>query len=149
LLIKVLRHERTEEKAAEAEKPLVLVLASLDQDRVRRFAIGKGAPNVDGFLAEMDALNLWRFARRPLDLDWLVQFWQRYQRLGTLSEMLATSLRERSKETDPGRARRHSIDAHRALTALERVGACLVFGRAVTITIPDDEITLARDSNAL
>ena len=148
LLIKVLRHENTEE-AAEAEKPLVLVLASLDEDRVRRFATGKGTPNVDGFLAEIDALNLWQFARRPLDLDWLVQFWQRYQRLGSLSEMLATSLRARSKESDPSRARRHLIDPDRALAALERVGAALVFGRAVTITIPDDEITLSGDSNAL
>ncbi len=149
LLIKVLRHEHTEDNTVEAEKPLVLVLASLDKDRVRRFAMGKSAPNVDDFLAEVETLNLWRFARRPLDLDWLVQFWRTHGRMGSLSEMLATSLHERSQETDPYRVRRDPIEPGRTLAALERVGAALVFGRAVTITIPDNEIALTGDSNAL
>ena len=149
LLIKTLRHERLDETVSEAEKPLVVVLASLDKERVRRFAIGKGAPRIDALLAEIDALNLWRFARRPIDLDWLVQFWITYNRLGSLTEMLATSLRERLRETDPIRDRRDPIDVDHAGEALERVGAALVFGRASTICIPDNEIVLVGDSSSL
>jgi hypothetical protein len=73
LLIRILRHDEPPQDT-EVEKPLVVILASLDARRVRLFAAGKDAPEIDSFLAEIDAANLWRFARRPIDLDWLVQF---------------------------------------------------------------------------
>ena len=92
-------HERASEETI-PEAPLVVVLESLDAERVRIFAQAKGAANSDALIAEIDASNLWRFARRPLDLDWLVQFWTVNQRLGSLAEMLATSLRERLQESD-------------------------------------------------
>jgi hypothetical protein len=142
LLIRTLRHEQPPQEV-EVEKPLVVILASLDRERVRLFAAGKRAPEIDSLLAEIDAANLWRFARRPLDLDWLVQFWKTNKRLGTLTEMLTTSLRERLKEANPDRDRRDPIDSERATHAVERIGAALVFGRATTLTIPDSEITLA------
>lgn len=143
LLIRILRHERNDETASDPEAPLVVILASLDATRVRLFAVAKQAPNVDALLAEIDARNLWRFARRPLDLDWLVQFWKTNQRLGTLAEMLAVSLRKRLRETDPDRSRRDPLDAGRAVEALERLGAALVFGRVITLAIPDAEIVLS------
>jgi hypothetical protein len=149
LLIRTLRHERPEERAKDPDGPLVVVLASLDAGRVRLFAAGKNAPNLDALLAEIESLNLWRFARRPLDLDWLVQFWKTNNRLGSLCEMLATSLKERLQEPDPARARRDPIDADRAMEALERVGAALVFGRHTTIAIPDTEIVLSSDHSPL
>lgn len=141
-LIRILRHEQPPQDI-EVEKPLVVILASLDARRVRLFADGKDAPEIDSFLAEIDAANLWRFARRPIDLDWLVQFWKTNRRLGTLTEMLTTSLRERLRESDPDRDRRDPIDSEHAMQAIERIGAALVFGRATTLAIPDSEITLS------
>jgi hypothetical protein len=96
LLIDTLRH-RSQPAAAtqDAEKPLVVLLAPLDTDRVRLFAVAKGIPDVDAFLGHIHESNLWRFARRPLDLDWLVSFWQTYRRLGSLAEMLENSLAAR------------------------------------------------------
>jgi hypothetical protein len=141
LLIRTLHNEQPPEPAA-PETPVVVVLASLDAERVRIFAQAKGASNLDAMMAEIDASNLWRFARRPLDLDWLVQFWKSNQRLGPLAEMLATSLRERLRESDPVRARHDVIDIDRAGQALERIGAALVFGRLITLSIPDGEIVL-------
>ena len=98
LLIRVLNNERTPE-ASPPEEPNVVLLAPLNSERVRIFAKGKAASNLDAFIAEIDASNLWRFARRPLDLDWLVQFWETNKRLGSLEEMLATSLRMRLQES--------------------------------------------------
>ena len=100
VLISTIRHERRKEQAPTVEEPLVVLMASLDAERVRRFAAAKGAPNLDAFMAEIEAANLWRFARRPLDLDWLVQFWRSHGRLGTLAEMLESSLTERLNETN-------------------------------------------------
>ncbi len=141
-LIRILHDERTPE-APPPEAPIVVLLAPLNAERVRIFANGKGASNVDAFLAEIDTSNLWRFARRPLDLDWLVQFWETNNRLGSLEEMLATSLSMRLQESDPLRARRDPLDTARAMEALERIGAALVFGRAATLRIPDSEIELS------
>src|ERR1700732_716037 len=81
VLISALRHERPKSPAAPAENPLIVLMAAMDPDRVRLFAAEKGAPNLDAFLAQIDAANLWRFARRPLDLDRLVEFWQNNGRL--------------------------------------------------------------------
>ena len=146
LLVKVIRHEEIVPTKIEREAPMVVVLAPLDAARVRLFASGKGAPNLDAFLSAIEDGNLWQFARRPLDLDWLVQFWITNNRLGSLAEMLANSLIERLQETNLGRARRDPLTAERAMAALERVGAALVFGRKATIAIPDSEVVLS-DSN--
>ena len=77
VLISALRHERPKPSAAPTENPLIVLMVPLDPDRVRVFAAAKGVPNLDAFLAQIEAANLWRFARRPLDLDWLVEFWQK------------------------------------------------------------------------
>ena len=95
MLIGTLRRNGPVEEATAVEAPLVVVMASLDASRVRVFAEGKGAPNLDALMAQIEAGNLWRFARRPLDLEWLVEFWQAHGRLGTLAEMLEASVRVR------------------------------------------------------
>jgi hypothetical protein len=146
MLISALHNEQLSEAPA-PETPIVVVLLPLDAERVRVFAKAKGAPNLDALMAEIDVANLWRFVRRPLDLDWLVQFWKSNKRLGSLAEMLATSLRERSDENDPARARHDAIDADRAADALDRIGAALVLGRATTLSIPDNEIILAETNS--
>jgi hypothetical protein len=69
LVIKTIRHERAPEPEPSTERALVVVMRSLDAERVRAFADGKGARNIDAFIAQIEAGNLWRFARRPLDLD--------------------------------------------------------------------------------
>jgi hypothetical protein len=116
----------------------------LDKARVRTFAAGKGiqTSDLDEFISQVDAANLWHFARRPLDLDWMVQFWRTNRRLGSLHEMLENSLAERLREPNTDRGRRDSLDAERAFQGLERIGAALVFGRTSTIAIPDATLSL-------
>jgi hypothetical protein len=149
VLISALRHEGAEPASAPAEKPLVVLMAPLDRDRVRLFAAAKGAPNLDAFLAKIEAANLWGFARRPLDLGWLVDFWARCGHLGSLAEMLTNSLTARIRETNLDRAPDDPLDETRALQALERLGAALVFGRKTTIAIPDSEPALSNEEGAI
>ena len=142
LLTSILRGERSDEPAKPVETSLIAVMVPLDRARVRRYAEGRGIPDVEGLIEHIERADLWQFARRPLDLDWLSGYWRRHHRLGTLAEMVETSLAERLKEVDPQRDRVTTLNASRAMAALERVGAALVFGRAATISIPDSRADL-------
>ncbi|MBB2984621.1 hypothetical protein [Paraburkholderia tropica] len=138
LVRRVLRHEKRPEPTPD-ETPLVVVMAPLDTEQVRTYAAAKNAQDLDGLMAAIDAANLWGFARRPLDLDWIVRYWRSHGRLGSFTVMTEVGLRERLQETDPERGRRDGLDAERAKHGLERVGAALVFGRKMTIAIPDND----------
>jgi hypothetical protein len=149
LLVQVLHTSRATTSMPPAEVPLVVLMAPLDEERVRLFASAKGVPNLDSFIGQIAASNLWRFARRPLDLDWLVDFWREHGRLGSLAEMLEASLSARVLETNYDRARADNLDAARALRALERLGGALVLGRKQTIAIPDSELLRPEDDRPL
>ena len=137
VLVRVLRRERLQTANEQAEGPLVVLMAPLDPERVRRFAAGNGVGHVDQFIAAIDDANLWTLAARPLDLLWLVDYWRRSGRLGRLAEMLDTSLTERLREPNPQRYRHDEIPTTRAMEALERIGAALDFGRTDKIIIPE------------
>jgi len=132
--------ERPRKRNATQEEPVVAIMLHLDRERVRRFATGMGAKNLDGFIEAINAGNLWRFARRPLDLQKLAEFWRINGRLGSLEEMIETSLRERLNETGAYRRHQDALDEDKAFRALGRIGAALVLGRKTTIAIPDTEI---------
>lgn len=138
LIRRVLRHEKPPEPTP-AETPMIAVMAPLDTDQVRTYASAKNVPELNTLIAAIQVANMWEFARRPLDLDWIVHYWQRHGRLGSFTEMIEASLRERVQENDPDRARSDRLDAERAQRGLERIGAALVFGRQITIAIPDKD----------
>jgi hypothetical protein len=148
LVISTIHHERPKPPPP-PEQAIVVVMTGLDPERVRLFAKGKNVKNLDAFIGQLDAANLWQFARRPLDLDWLVEFWHSHGRLGSLAEMLEVCLAERLQESNLDRARQDNLDVVRAMHAIERIGVALVFGRKSTIRVSDAEITLRADPSSL
>lgn len=136
LIRKLLRNEKPEELPP-AEKSIVVVMAPLDRDQVRAYARGKDVSDVEALIDAIDGANLWAFAKRPLDLDWIVRYWRQHGRLGSLAMMIEASLDERMREADPMRARRGALDQTRARQALERIGAAMVLSREQTMAIPD------------
>jgi hypothetical protein len=148
-LISTIHHKRSRAILTAADEPTVALMAPLDRQRVQFFAAAKNVARLNEFMAQIDAADLWRFAQRPLDLDWLVEFWKRHNRLGNLAEMVESSVMARLQETNLERALQDGLDANRALQALERIGAALVLGRKSTIAVPDSELTLSDDDRAL
>lgn len=147
-LLRIIRNEgKRGENLPPDEKPYVAIMAPLDPARVRLFAEAAGLREVDRFLRAIDEANLWHFAKRPLDLDWLVRMWHREGRLGTLQEMVQGSIVERLKETNPDRRRGDDLDGVAGMRAVERIGAAMVFGRQSTLRIPDREFELASDNS--
>ena len=149
LLVRILHRAKLKDEKKPSESALVVVMLPLDAPRVRKFAEGKSVPEVTEFLHQVEQADLWQFARRPLDLGWLLDFWRNRRRLGSLAEILQTSLTERLKEADPHRDRQSSLDIARATAALERLGSAMVFGRATTVAIPDSELDLETQETAL
>lgn len=131
------------------EPPLVVLMAPLDEARVRVFAAAYGIADSDPFIQAIEAANLWFLARRPLDLQWLVAYWKRHGRFGALAAMIETSLQERLRETNLQHAHDDSVDPARAMQALERIGAAMVFGRVDKIAVEDSGLSLSPALDAL
>ncbi|MGY6257318.1 hypothetical protein ACXIVK_28055 [Paraburkholderia caledonica] len=119
------------------EEPLIVLMAPLDDQQMRSYCAMKGVVDVDAFLRALRRANFEETARRPLDLDWLVDYWTSQGRIGTFSDMVGEGLRERIRETDMDRSRHAPLSDDKAMQGLERVGAALVFGRKRTIVIPE------------
>jgi hypothetical protein len=148
LVRQLLEHEARPEPAP-VETHFVVLMAPLEPEQVRAYATAKNVSDVDALIEAIESANLTDLARRPLDLEWIVRYWQSHGRLGSFTAMLDESLRERLRERDQQRSRRSSLDAERAMRGLERVGAALVFGRRTTIAIPDGDVPSADDHDAV
>ncbi|MFT0171489.1 hypothetical protein ACLKMY_21175 [Paraburkholderia mimosarum] len=136
LVRRLLRLEKSPELPTK-EEPLIVLMAALDDEQMRLYCTVKGVTDVHAFLGALRRANLEETARRPLDLDWLVQYWATRGRIGTFADMVGEGLRERIQETDIDRGRHATLSDDKAMQGLERVGAALVFGRKRTILIPD------------
>lgn len=78
---------------------LVVQINPLEREQVATLARTKGYARVDDFFAALDHAHAWEFARRPIDVVALADFWQQQNRIGTLTELiefdLVRNLRER------------------------------------------------------
>lgn len=142
-LIQILRKDGNFKKSEPNEKPLVVLMAPLDKDRIRLFAERRGVGDIEAFMTAVDEGDLWSLAKRPLDLTWLVDYWRKNHRFGRFADMLETSIRERLTEGAVDRRRRDDLDVDKAFTGLERIGATMVFSREHRVEIPDSEIDLS------
>lgn len=149
LVVSVIRREKPPDPPPAAEAPLVVVMGALSRNQVEIFAGGKGVTDVGEFIGALDKGNRWDFARRPLDLDWLVSYWRANSDLGRLADMLLLSIKERLKESDLQRERKNPLDSNSCLEALERIGAALVLQNLVDIAVPDSSLDFTVRERAL
>ncbi|WP_343654394.1 hypothetical protein [Paraburkholderia caribensis] len=148
LIRRILRSEKRPE-ATPVEKPLVVVMAPLDDIQIGVYAAAKEVVDTTRFVAAIHSGNLQDIARRPLDLDWLVRYWIEHNQFGNFAQVVEASLLERLREPDPERNRRDRLSVDRAMSGLERIGASLVLGRKSTIAVPDAEVPSTDNLDAL
>jgi len=132
-------HNKTPPRAKPAPKAdvSIVLMTPLDREQIRRFADASGTPDVDGFIAAIERGDLWGFAGRPLDLEWMTLYWRNNGRLGTLAEMLEASLETRSIEVKAAKRRRDPLSADQIRSALRRIGAGLLLTGAETVRVPN------------
>lgn len=136
---KILNNEWKRKEASPPQEPLVVLMISLDEERVRTFAAAKGVTDLDALIAAITNGGLGTLVRRPVDLGWIVDTWTTRHRLGSFAEMLGASIELRLRETNQARTAGDGITVERAKAALERIGAALVFGQADKIMIPEPD----------
>lgn len=144
-----LRNRSKAEKPAPTDPIAVLRMAGLDSTRVKRFAEASGIVDADKLLDAIEHNDLWRFAARPLDLTWMVEFWRDHQRLGSLREMIEASLAARLIDPDTKRRRKDTLDRVRSGEALDRIGAGFLFCRRDSLRVPISGIDLAPPENSI
>ena len=130
-------HRKERQNTGSAPEPVeVVLLEPLTRAQVRQFAVGSGIQDADALLEALEGGNLWRFASRPLDLGWMVEYWRDHRRLGTLREMVEASVRARLLDPDVARRRNDPLNAQTAGRALDRIGAGFVLCGRITVRVP-------------
>ena len=140
-----LRGETSETSEPKTESPLVVLMAALDDVRIRRFAEAAGVKRTDDFLDALREAGARPIAGRPLGLRTLIDAWQAGQPLESFGGMIAATLHANLRE-DRRRSRRDDLDENRAMRALERIGAAMVFAKTDRIAVPGDFPALPDDA---
>lgn len=135
-------------EADPSKRLLTVHLQPLDRTRVERFAQARRVLRASEFLKALDDNHAWEFARRPLDVVGLFDFWQEKNRLGSLSEMVEFDLRLKLQAAE--RDRNDPISFEEARYGAETLGVATAFCRRFTFKVPDDAFgdTDALDASA-
>lgn len=141
----------TDDSCGRGEKQegiLVVQIEPLDRSRVERFARELDIVDTAAFVRALDEKHAWPFARRPIDVINLLNYWNEHQKLGSLKDLIEYDLNQKLKEP---RERQDLLTPMRARQGAEMLGAAVVFCRNFNFRVPNDscvEATTAIDASA-
>lgn len=130
-----IRRKTSEKNNAEEKntpKSRCVVLLPLDRSRIVSYANARGVKNSKTFLEEISRRDAWTFARRPLDLQGLIDMWNASGRIGTLLEQHENSI-ENSLKDDPERPDNEILSLKMARDGVERLALAMVMTKTRTI----------------
>lgn len=133
-----IRHEKEERKEEESKpsKSRCVILLPLDEKRIEIYANAKGVKNSKAFLEEIERKEAWSFARRPLDLQSLVDMWNSSGKIGTLLEQHENSIKNSLKD-NPERPDNGVLSAEKARDGIERLALAMTLTKKRTIRSPE------------
>lgn len=142
--------DHSEGATEEQEGILIVQIESLDQSRVERFTRERGISDPAAFIRALDESHAWPFARRPIDVIGLVNYWNTHHKLGSLTELIEHDLDQKLKET-VDREEQYPLTPEQARLGAETLGAAVAFCRNFSFRVPDDSYLVedaAIDSSA-
>lgn len=117
----------------------VVVLAPLSNDQAIRLAAASLGDDAGRFAAALTDAYAWDFARRPMDVVPLAQFWAREGRLGTLPEILEGDISRKLLPRDT-RDEAAPVSPQRARRGAERLAAASILCGRLSFAVPDDSL---------
>jgi len=136
-----------EQEKEKSPKSRCIVLLPLDRKRIKDYATTKGVKNSKAFLDEIHRRDAWSFARRPLDLQGLVDMWNDSDKIGTRLEQHEISI-EKSLRDNPDRPSNEILSADKAKEGLERLALSMLLTKTRTIRSPE-QTTMKNDIGSL
>lgn len=118
----------------------VVVLAPLSNDQVIQLAAASLGDDAGRFAVALTDANAWDFARRPMDVVPLAQFWAREGRLGTLPELLEGDIGRKLLPRDT-RDEPAQLSPQQARHGAERLAAASVLCGKLSFAVPDDSLS--------
>jgi len=115
----------------------VVQIMPLDRGRVRTFAERRGIGNPDRFVEELDNRYAWEFARRPVDVIDLVEFWMEHGRLGSLTEIIEHDVTMKLRETTQRRTN-FPLSEAKAREGAEALAIATILCKRQQFKVPDD-----------
>jgi hypothetical protein len=120
---------------------LVVQMEPLDRNQVERFAAAKGVSDVTAFTEALDRAFAWEFARRPLDVVGLIEFWGANGTIGSLTQLIEFDV---SSKLRPREGRdEFPLSEAEAREGAEWLAAASVFSRRFSFRVPDDGLPIA------
>lgn len=127
-------------KSQNSVEPLIFGLSPLDENQILVYSREFGVNDPEKFLSEIKKKEAEIYAKRPLDLDDLIDFWKKHASIGSHGTMLHESISSRLKERDPDHGAVLSLTDDEARYGAEILAAALTFQKKSRILIPDGDI---------
>lgn len=119
------------------DKRFALVqLASLNETQIKALCVHEGMVDVEGFLYAVRDANAWSFLERPLDVQWLGQYWTEHGRLGSLRELVQFNIDQRLKERPD---RPTLISPEKALDGVATLSLAAALSRRSAFLLPGED----------
>ena len=123
-------------RSKKQEEILVVQIEPLDRSRVERFTRELKINDPAAFIQALDEEHAWPFARRPIDVIDLLNYWNEHQKLGSLKDLIEHDLNKKLKE--PRGERQDLLTPGKARQGAEILGAAVAFCRNFNFRVPDD-----------
>ena len=131
---------REEEASPKQGTVRTVAMLPMSDRQITHFAEQSGVDDVAEFLSEV--------ARRPLDLDELIEIWRSEGRLGTRARQHEVNVRTKLKDY-PDRPDRDVLSEARACCGAERLALALALTRTRTIRAPEQALDIHRAEGVL
>ena len=140
----ILRVENTAVVEQEDEQtPLVVCIEPLDRVRVDKFARARGVNQPERFIEALDLSYAWEFARRPIDVAELVEYWNSKKRIGSLAELIEQSIKWNLELPNRDIRSDNLLTVELAREGAEYLGATTIFCKKLNFRIPDEMVVTA------
>ena len=128
--------DHEEDEQGEVSRARIVSMLPMNDSQITLFAEQSGVDNVTGFLEEIGRQNAWTFARRPLDLEELIETWKSSKYLGTRENQHEAHVKSKLMDR-PDRPDNGVLSDMEARIGAERLALTLVLTHTRTIRAPE------------
>jgi hypothetical protein len=119
-----------------ADKFRCVVMLPLDQPQIEVFAAAHDVNSPKALVKEIDRHEAWSFARRPLDLEGLIEIWKETGSIGTRRQQHERDV-ENSLRDDPDRPDQNTVSRDKLTEGVERLALGMMLTKTRTIRAPE------------